>query len=214
MNAAGRVCTGFSDPFVAKYNYAGGAVSFTNGMRLARGVKVNVSPTVSDDNNFYADNEVAESDSGMFTGGTATLTVDGLHMAAERFIYGLPEPEEVAYGESQKANFTKFGRKAEPPYVAVAVVVRYRSGGADIYVPTIFVKTKFKTHGLDAQTQDGEETNWQTQDLETVLHRDDTPDHNWKWVGDDFTTREEAASLIKGMFAVSEAAETSNQEAG
>lgn len=205
--AAGKVCTGFSDPFVAKYACSGDTVSFTSGMRLARGVSVSVSPDASDDNNFYADNEVAESENGKFTGGTATLTVDGLHLAAERFIYGLPEPEEVSYGESQKAKFTKHGSDTEPPYVAVGVIVRYQSAGVESFVPTIFVKTKFKTHGLEAKTQE-EEKDWQTQALETTLHRDDTAKHNWKWVGDDLTTRAEAVAVLKGVLNVTEDDET------
>ena len=204
MNAAGKVCTGFSDPFVAKYACSGGAVSFTAGMRLARGVSVSVSPDASSDNNFYADNEVAESENGKFSGGTAKLTVDGLHQAAERFIYGLPEPEEVPYGESQKANFTKHGSDAVPPYVAIGVVVRYESGGVETYVPTIFVKTKFKTHGTEAKTQ-GETKDWQTQDLEATLHRDDSDKHNWKWVGDDLASRTEAVAVLKGVLNVVEA---------
>lgn len=210
--AAGKVCTGFSHPYVAKYNCSGGAVTFTAGMRLARGVSISVSPDVSDDNNFYADNGIAETENGKFNGGTATLTVDGLHLAAERFIYGLPEPEPVSYGESKSANFAKCGDDAEPPYVAVGFVTRYQSAGVETFVPTILVKTKFKTHGTDAQTQE-EQKDWQTQDLETTLCRDDSPKHNWKWLGDDLPSCEEARAVLCGVLNVADDSDDEETEA-
>ena len=199
--AAGKVCTGFSFPFVAKYAVAEGKVSFANGIPLARGVKISISPDVGDDNVFYANNAAAESEDGVFTGGTVKLTVDGLFQKAERFIYGLPEPTEVAYGENQKAMMTKHGAKANPPYLGIGVVVRYQSAGVVTYVPLILVKSKFKTAGTEAATQE-EKKNWQTQELEATLFRDDTEDADWKWVGEDLSTEAEAVAIIKGIFAV------------
>lgn len=199
--AAGKVCTGFSFPFVAKYSVAGGKVSFSEGMPLARGVKVSISPDVADSNIFYADNSAAESEDGVFTGGTVKLTVDGLTQKAERFVYGLPEPVEVSYGENQKAMMTKHGTNAKPPYLGIGVVVRYQSAGVTTYVPLILVKAKFKTSGTEAATQE-EKKNWQTQDLEATLHRDDTETADWKWVGEDLSSESEAVAIIKGIFAV------------
>ena len=202
--AAGKVCTGFSHPYVAKYSAEGGKVSFSDGMRLARGVKVSIAPDVGDDNVFYADNGAAESESGVFTGGTVKLTVDGLLQEAERFVYGLPAPSEVAYGETQKAMMTKHGAKAKPPYLGIGVVVRYQSDGVVTYVPLILVKAKFKTAGTEAATQEDKKT-WQTQELEANLFRDDTEDADWKWVGEDLPTEAEAESIIKGIFCVAAA---------
>ena len=199
--AAGKVCTGFSFPFVAKYGCNEGKVSFTEGMALARGVKLSISPDVGDDNVFYADNVAAESDEGVFTGGTVKLTVDGLFPTAERFVYGLPEPTEVTYGENQKAMMTRHGAAAKPPYLGIGVVVRYQSAGVTTYVPLILVKSKFKTAGTEAATQE-DKKNWQTQDLEASLFRDDTAAAEWKWVGEDLPTEAEAVAIIKGIFAV------------
>ena len=53
--AAGKVCTGFSLPYVALYSASGNTVSYTSAQKLARGVNVDISPDNSDDNNFYAD---------------------------------------------------------------------------------------------------------------------------------------------------------------
>ena len=96
--AEGKVCTGFSDPYVAIYNESGGVITYTGGMRLARGVEVSIEPEVGDTDPFYADNVTSETVPAKFTGGTITLTVDGLKEEAEKLIMGLPEPEELTYG--------------------------------------------------------------------------------------------------------------------
>lgn len=58
MAAAGRVTTGFSLPYVAKYAVSGGTVTYSDGQKLARGVNVTISPEASSDNIFYADKVV------------------------------------------------------------------------------------------------------------------------------------------------------------
>ena len=50
--AKGRVCTGFSAPFVALYSAAGGVVTYSSGQALARGVSVELEIEAGDDNNF------------------------------------------------------------------------------------------------------------------------------------------------------------------
>lgn len=209
MDSYGKICTGFSAPYVALYNNAGGTVTYTGGMRLARGVSVSISPEVGDDNNFFADNIVAETEDGVFTGGTAKLTVDGLRTAAEEFIYGLPKADEITVGE-KKVNIRKYGDKMNIPYVGIGVVVEYKSRGVTTYTPVILTKGRFKMNGNEAQTRE-ESTNWQTQDLEAVLARDDTPDHNWKWVADDQPTEAEAIAIIEHLFGVVPAAQSAQE---
>ena len=73
MAAAGKVCTGFSKPYVAKYAAAGGTVTYSDAQVLARGVEVSLEVESGDANNFYADNIAAETIAGAFTSGTLTL---------------------------------------------------------------------------------------------------------------------------------------------
>lgn len=199
--AVGRVCTGFSYPLVGLYGYAGGVVSITKPMVLARGVGVDISVNVASDNEFFADNALAESENDIFESGSLKLTVDGLFDKASRLISGQAEPAEVAFGES-KVKLTKYSADAQPPYVTVGVIVEYKSAGQRIYTPTVVVKTKFKPAGTTAQTR-GKTTSWQTQDLEAVIHRAD--DGNWKWVGEDFATESEAKAALNTIFGLVEA---------
>ena len=199
--AVGKVTTGFSYPVVAKYSAAGSVVTLTNGQVLARGVGVDISVNVAGDNEFYADNALAESENDVFESGSLKLTVDGLFDKANRLISGQAEPAEVTFGET-KVSLTKYSADATPPYIAVGVIVEAKSGGKRVYTPVTIVKTKFKPAGLSAQTR-GKTTSWQTQELEAVIHRAD--DGNWKWVGEDFATEAEAKAVLNTIFGIATA---------
>lgn len=205
----GRVVVGFSNPYVALYNNAGGTVTYTDGRRLARGVKVSLDVDSSDDNDFYADDSVAETENGQFAGGTANLTVDGLLSESEKFIAGLPEPETLTVDDRQ-VKIYKHGTKAKPPYLAIGFIVQYRSNGKNTFVPVILTKAKFQTAKLEAATRE-KETSWQTQDLTADLSRDDTPDQNWKWVAEDQDTREDADAILRHILSVSAPAQNTEE---
>lgn len=192
--AAGKVATGFSKPYVAKYLSNAGQISFTGGRKLARGVNVSLSPESSTDNNFYADNQVAESASGLFTGGTVTLTVDGLFMDAERFVQGLPQADA--------AGWVGYGDDKETPYIAIGYIVRYMSGGVTTYVPTILPKTKFGLFNQSAATQE-QEIDWQTQEIEATLMRADDANHNWKFISEtEYSTEDDAERALQTKLGI------------
>jgi hypothetical protein len=199
--AVGRVCTGFSYPLVALYSAAGETVTLSNSMVLARGVGVDININVAGDNEFYADNALAESENDVFESGNLKLTVDGLFDKANRMISGQGEPTEVTFGQ-EKVNLTKYKADAKAPYVAVGVIVEYKSAGKRIYTPTTVVKTKFKPAGTSAQTR-GKTTSWQTQDLEATIHR--AEDGCWKWVGEDYASEAEAKAALNSIFGMPKA---------
>lgn len=191
--AAGRVMTGFSLPYVALYTANGGTVTYSRGQRLARGVQVSIEAEAEDDNIFYADNISAESAPGIFTSGTATFTVDGLKLAAEQLIMGIPEAD--AQG------FIHYGENLTIPYVGVGFICRYMEDGVTSYVPYILTKCRFVTPGVDAQTAT-ETIEWQTQEITATLLRDDTANHDWKLVGSEQTTEALAEAKIKAIFNI------------
>ena len=197
MSAAGKVCTGFSMPYVAKYSNVGSVVTYSGVMQLARGVSVSLSLDTTDDNVFHADNVSAETAAAIFTGGTATLTVDGLLAEAEKFILGLPETTKVSAGGAQ-VDVSHYGDGMEIPYVGIGFVVRYQSGGVVTYAPGVLAKARFQQPGLDAATQE-ESIDWQTQELTATLMRDDTASHDWKLVGADQATEEAAVEVLKAI---------------
>ncbi len=195
--ANGQVVTGFSKPYVAVYTNDETEVTYTNGQILARGVSVSLDVESSDDNNFYADNITAETAAGTFTSGSVTLTVDGLKAEAEKLLVGLPDADDdgfVAYGASQQI-----------PYVGVGFVVRVQSGGVVTYIPIVLPKVVFNNPSLEAATQE-DEIDWQTQELEGSILRDDTEEQAWKYRGDNFATEALAEAALKTKLQIAASA--------
>ena len=193
MSAAGKVCTGFSKPYVALYSASGTTITYTSGQKLARGVDVSIEPESSDDNKFYADNIEAETEGGKFTGGTLNLTVDGLFQAAESLIMGLPAADSagwVHYGDSQ-----------EIPFVAVGYIARYMSDGVESYVPTVIPKCIFNQISDSAATSEGS-INFQTQSLTAKIKRSENANRDWRIRGDEEETEAAAEAAIKTMFSI------------
>lgn len=193
--AAGKVCTGFSKPYVALYNNNAGTITYTNGMQLARGVSVSASADSADDNNFYADNIIAESETGVFTSGELTLTVDGLKQVAEKMIMGLPE--EDAQG------FMNYDDDQRVPDCGCGFVARYMSDGVTTYTPIIFTRVAFQFPGIDAATQE-ENIDWQTRDLTATVKRAEDAKRTWRKIGGDETTEAAAEDKIKAFLGITQ----------
>lgn len=154
MAAAGKVCTGFAKPYVALYSNASATPAYSGGMQLARGVDVSIEPEAEDANPFHADNVAAENVPGTFTGGTVTLTVDGLLDEAEKLIFGLPEPEELTYDTDKTAQVTTYGDNMQIPYMGLGFIIRYMSDGVESYSPVMLTKVRFQTPTQSAATQE------------------------------------------------------------
>lgn len=200
--AAGKVVTGYSKPYVAIYSAQGGVVTYTGGQLLARGVEVSLDIEVGDDNTFYADNIAAENVGGIFTGGTATLTVDGLLQATERLIFGLPQPEDITVGDgTDTVAVTHYGDAIDIPYVGIGFVVRYMSGGVTTYTPVVLNKARFEQPGVDAATQE-DAIEFQTQELTAAIFRNDTAAHDWMMKGEDQTSEADAEAVIKALLNI------------
>lgn len=195
--AAGKVCTGFSLPYVAVYSNSGSTISYASGQKLARGVSVSVAPEVADNNNFYADNVLAESVNGMFTGGTVTLTVDGLLPAAEKLIFGLGNASTVS-----AVSVYTYGDSATPPYVGIGFIARYMSDGVTTYKAIVLTKCKFSLPTEEAATQE-DQISWQTTALNATIMRDDSEDHVWKYVGaTEYSSESAAEADLKKLLSI------------
>lgn len=193
MAAAGKVTIGFSLPYVALYSESGGTVTYTSGQKLARGVSVSAESDSSDNNNFYADNIVAETDAGSFSGGTVTLTVDGLLQDAEKLIQGLPAVDADG--------FLNYDDDQVVPYVGMGFVIEHMSEGVKYFTPVIFPKTRAGAISVSAETQ-GESIDWQTQEIPFSIFKDDTAKHQWKKVGGELASEAAAEAVIKTFLGI------------
>lgn len=189
--ANGRIATGYSLPIVAQYVNNGGNVTYTGAMPLARGVSVSIEPEYTEGDPFYADNTIAEDVPGQLTGGTATLTVDGLLTAATKFIYGITAEDN--------ADWIDFDDTVVIPYVGVGYVARYMSAGVTSYVPYVLTKCRANYAGQELNTAE-DEIEWQTQEIEFSIYRDDSTNHVWKKEGKEYATEADAEGAIMNFF--------------
>lgn len=195
--ANGQVITGFSKPYVAVYNANDGSPTYSNGMAMARGVSVSIDLETGDTEDFYADNVLAESAGGTFTGGTATFTVDGLKSAARKLMMGLPEATTVTV-DSASVEVQEFDDRQQIPYLGVGFVVRVMETYVTSYVPYVLPKVIFAEEGLEANTQE-ENIEFQTSELEATIMRDDSANHRWRRIGANQTTEAAAEAVIKAL---------------
>lgn len=199
MAVNGRVLIGFSKPYVATYSVSGGTVTYSNGQALARGVSVSFDVETEDSNKFYADNIMAESSGGGFTGGTLNVTVDGLLDAAAKLIHGLPTPTAVTV-DGQSVDVYCYGSAASAPYLGFGFVAKYMQEGAILYVPIVLTKVRFKQNSFEANTQE-DDIEWQTEELEADIMRDDTSAANWKMVAEAQASEDDAEAVIAALLA-------------
>ena len=198
MAAAGKVRIGFSKPYVADYACSGGTITYSNGMRLARGVEVALETNTSESDPFYADNTAAETEDGNFTDGTVTLTVDGLFQEVERSLMGLPTATDgwIDYDDRQSI-----------PYKGVGYIEKYVSDNVESFCPVVLVKTAFNQLADSAATSEGKR-NYKTQALTARVLRGDDDNHTWKKLGEeDFATEAEAEAAIKELFNIADNAD-------
>lgn len=183
----GKVIIGYSFPMVGKYVNNNGTVTYTDSRFLARGVDCAIQPDQPSDTGFYADNIRAESDPGVFTGGTLNQTVDGLFADSETMIMGLPAATEDGY---------EYNDDQVVPYVGSGWVTAWQSGGVQTYTANLLYKVKYNQINKSAATR-GENVSYQTQPLTARIERSDAAKRPWQWVSKDFSTEDAALAALK-----------------
>lgn len=196
------VTTGFSLPYIGKYAESGGTVSYSGGMKLGRGVSMSIEVESADDNIFYADNKAAESETGIMTSASATVTIDGMEDDVAAFALGLPAATEENVGEEQVEVYA-YGDRMNPPYLGLGGIRRMMLNGVTTWQPVVYTKCKLSVPGDEWNTQE-DQIEWQTQELTLTIMRDDSADHNWKKVYAAQATEAAAENILKTVLGVSE----------
>lgn len=192
-NNNGVVTTGFSNIHVATYASEGGVVSYTGVRKLGRSVSMSIDVSTSDDNDFYADDQLAETvGGGTFTSGTGSCEIDGLTPEEEAFVMGLKDGNSIDTVETYQ-----YDQEMDPPYLGLGAMKKVQRDGKSYWKAIVLKKIKFKVPNDDATTQ-GDSVDWQTQTLDYNILRDDSAKKAWKIMPKTlFTTESEAVTFIK-----------------
>lgn len=185
------VGSGFSKPYVALYSGSGGKDTYTNGMSLGGGVGYSDSIEVADDNDFYADNRVDETESGVFTSGEATITVNYLSPEAAKMVLGLTNQTTVG-----SVQWDDYDDDTTPPDIGYGHVKQVVENGATKYAAFILPRVKMALPSESAETR-GESIDWQTQELTATIMRSLNGKHKWRSIPPKFfDTEDEAAAAV------------------
>lgn len=185
------VGSGFSKPYVALYSGSGGKDTYTKGMSLGGGVGYSDSIEVADDNDFHADNRVDETESGVFTSGEATITVNYLSPEAAKMVLGLTNQTTV--GDVQ---WDDYDDDTTPPDIGYGHVKQVVENGVTKYAAFILPRVKMALPSESAETR-GESIDWQTQELTATIMRSLNGKHKWRSVPPEFfDTEDEAAAAV------------------
>lgn len=161
-----------------------GTYSYGNGVTLAKAVSCSVSVT-NNDVRLYADDAVAESDTG-FGSGTVTLGVDDEDDTVMGALLGHTITEGVMARKSTDV----------APYVGIGRVITKVVGGVRKYKAEIIAKVKFKEPNQDDQTK-GENIEFRTSTIEGDIST--LADGTWSWT-ETFTTYDDAMDYIDDKF--------------
>ncbi len=192
---------GLSRIYFAEYQSDGlDNVSYINGYLAARAIRHQfTAQSNSSNNDLYADNGVAESASGMTSGGDITTEVAELTQKTAKFLYNLTERtitvdgEEITEYVESEANTSKT--------VGYGFIEKHITKGKTTYRGVVFTKVKYNVANDDIQTQ-GESINWQTTSITGTASRDDTPAHEWRRKSQDFASEAKADKYVRKVLNI------------
>ena len=192
---------GVSKPYVAKYSNTDTTVSYTSGQILDKMTEIDISINSAEDNNFYADNSIAESDSS-FSGGSVTVNTADLGPEATALVLGItPVPiADISGVTDEDVNELIFDDDQRSPYLGFGCIIKKRVNNVDQWRAIILTKIMLAVPN-DAATTQGEIIEWQTPQLTGTIMRDDSAKHAWKREAT-FTTEAQAEAYIKARLSI------------
>lgn len=189
---------GVSKPYVAKYAWSGSTVTYSDGQLIAKAAEFATTINPANDNNFYADNAVSESDT-EFSNGSGTMTVDDLLSDPAKFIYGLEQTQYTPDdGEgSGQVQINQYNNAMGSPYCGLGVIIKIKNNNVTKWRGVILNKVQFTVPSESVQTQ-GQTINWQTTPIQFTILRDDTEKQGWMQDGV-FGSENAALTWIKSV---------------
>lgn len=194
---------GLSKPYFARYSNTGNSVSYSDGGLMGKAVEVSIEIEVSEDNNLYADNGIAETDR-TFSNGTLTITTDDLEAEVAKVLLGLKEEALGSIDGITDTSVKKlvFDDDQVTPYLGFGTVIKKVKNGVTKWRAVILKKCMFAVPS-DAATTQGESIEWQTPELSATIMRDDSEKHCWKEEAT-FTSEAQAETYIKHVLNITD----------
>lgn len=200
---------GLSGMFVAEYNESAGAVTYSKGTRYGRARSFSTSITTSDDNDYYADNGLAETQTGAFENGSLEIVTAETAFSLAEYIHGLAK-KKLTLG-SDEVTVVEYGDDTDPPYLGWGCVRKKQYKQKKYWDAIIFPKLAFKIPDEEADTEE-ESVDWQDTTESAKIMKSDAANHPWKKRSQNFSTEAEAIAFIKAYLNITDGAEDLSPE--
>lgn len=174
--------TGLSIPIVTDYFEQGNKVGYANPMVAAKAISYSLTPNKTDDNPLYADNGIAENESGIFVDGDIEIGVDNLSQEMSKKILGIKTVQRTV-GEKTYEELV-FDDDMRTPYLGFGIIEEHIINGVKYFKPNFLTKVKFDMTE-DSVTTRGSSIEWQTPTIKGKFYRSARSDNNynkpWKY---------------------------------
>lgn len=196
---------GLLRPYYAKYSNVGSTVTYSGGRSAGKYVSIDMQLEDGSDNDFYADDSIAETDPG-FSGGTITNTTDDLRPEIAEDLLGLTRTPITQEGlTTQNAAWLDYDDNQAIPFIGWGGVIRKKVDGAVKFVAFVYPKIKFRNPN-EATTTRGAQIEWQTPELVADISRSDEPPHRWYRKSTLLDTLEDAEVIVKAFLNITDGA--------
>lgn len=198
---------GASRPYFAVYDANNGDPTYSGGGLMGALVEFNIELESTDNNNFYADNRIKESQRRL-SGGTVTVQTDDLRQEVSKALLGVTEnPLDTIEGVTDTdVSELIWDDDQSSPYLGIGMIVKKQIDNINKWRAVVLTKVVFDVPN-DAATTEGEEIDWQVPELTGTVMRDDSPKNRWKREAT-FSTEAQAAAYIRNCLNITEAAAT------
>ena len=186
--------------FVAgKYTFAQGAVTFTEGRVLSKAVDYTINLDEPTRNDFYADNEIAESDNQKFVSGNIQFNPAQISPENKAWLLGITA-REVTSGTST-IDVYDYDDNMAPIYAGFGFIEMLQVDNVDKFQAITLQKIQARVPANSAATK-GQTITWQTHPVTCDIYRDDSTTHRWMSESEFFDTEEAAKAYLNSLFGI------------
>ena len=192
---------GLSKPYYALYSNSGSSVTYSSGGGAGKYTEMSLSLTEGENNDFYADDAIAETDLG-FSGGSVSVTTDDLRPAIAKAILGLTETSISTTGVTTTSpKWQEYDDRQSIPFVGFGGIIKKKVDGSVKYQAFVLPKIKFRNPNIAAVTQ-GQSIEWQAQQLTADISRSDATNHPWFRLSTLLDSEADAILVVKDVLGI------------
>lgn len=167
---------GLSKLVFAKYNATGNTVTYSEPVNTEKMAEYSTEIEKSEANNLYLDNDIAETDGGVFNKGTFNVTTGDLSNETSKLLYNVKE-NEIQYASGKTASELVYDDSMQSQDLGAGLIEMHQVDGKTFYRAVWLTRVQFNIPS-NAATTKGDTIEWQTQEITGNILRSAAVDEN------------------------------------